>query len=99
MYESPIKVLNDLKRHAEREKHDAEVRAKAFDEFAKKLIERLEAYEHSNLAEWDSEECLHCKENRSKECCFRTCGECVWDKALEIVNQLAEQLKAGGKHE
>ena len=60
-------------------------------EFIEKLIGRLEEYKDSHLIEHDSEECLHCQENEDDWCNCRDCSICVWDKAVEIVNQLAEE--------
>ena len=62
-------------------------------EFVEKLMGSLEEYEYSHLIEHDSEECLHCQENEDDCCGFRNCFVCVWDKAKEIVNQLAEEYK------
>ena len=61
------------------------------NEFIEKLIGRLEEYKDSHLIEHDSEECLHCQENEDDWCNCRDCSICVWDKAVEIVNQLAEE--------
>ena len=59
-------------------------------EFIEKLIERLEEYKYSHLIERDSEMLEHCKE-KEMDCEGSDCFLCVWDKATEIVNQLAEE--------
>lgn len=59
-------------------------------EFVEKLIERLEKYKYSHLIERDSEMLEHCKE-KEMDCEGSDCFLCVWDKATEIVNQLAEE--------
>ena len=64
-------------------------------QFVEKLIGRLEEYKDSHLIEHDSEECLHCQENEDDWCNCRDCSICVWDKAVEIVNQLAEEYNNG----
>ena len=61
------------------------------NEFAEKLIERLEEYKYTHLIERDSEQCLHCTEidcENGTDCTF-----CILDKAKEIVNKLAEEYK------
>ena len=62
-------------------------------EFIDELISMLEEYEYSNLIEHDSEQCLHCQGNDDDGCGFRDCFTCVWDKAIEIVNKLADEYK------
>lgn len=63
-------------------------------EFVEKLIERLEEYKYSHLIERDSEMLEHCKE-KEMDCEGSDCFLCVWDKATEIVNQLAEEYNNG----
>lgn len=60
---------------------------KAFE----KIIEKLEEYEYENLVEHDSEQSQHCKD--IGDCEMRDCVLCVFDKAIEIVKQEAEQYK------
>ena len=62
-------------------------------EFIEKLIERLEEYKYSHLIERNSEQCEHCKD--VEDCVNRDCSLCIWDKSIEIVNQLAEEHKGG----
>ena len=62
-------------------------------QFIDKLIERLEEYKYSHLVEHDSERLEHCKE-KEKYCEGSDCFLCVWDKAIEIVNQLAEEYSS-----
>ena len=62
-------------------------------EFIDKLIERLEEYKYTHLIEHDSERLKHCKEVGHKACDGVDCFLCVWYKATEIVNQLAEEYK------
>lgn len=63
-------------------------------EFVEKLIDRLEEYKYSHLVERDKERLEHCTENeRAEHCEGIDCFWCVWDKATEIVNQLAEEYK------
>ena len=58
-------------------------------EVFEKLIKKLEEYEHENLIEHDSEIANHCK----KDCQYNNdCALCVWDKAIEIVKQAAEEF-------
>lgn len=61
-------------------------------EVFEKLIKKLEEYEHENLIEHDSEIANHCR----KDCQYNNdCTLCVWDKAIEIVKQEAEQYNGG----
>lgn len=60
-------------------------------EFIEKLIYRLEEYKDSHLIEHNSERLKHCKEVGHRACDGADCFLCVWDKATEIVNQLAEE--------
>lgn len=61
-------------------------------EVFEKLIKKLEEYEHENLIEHDSEIANHCK----KDCQYNNdCALCVWDKAIEIVKQAAEDYNNG----
>lgn len=65
-------------------------------EFIEKLIERLEEYKYSHLVEHDKERLEHCTENeRAEHCEGIDCFWCVWDKSIEIVNQLAEEYNNG----
>ena len=61
-------------------------------EFVEKLIGRLEEYKYSHLVERDLERFEHCKENE-KHCEGNDCFWCVWDKAKQIVNELAEEYE------
>lgn len=63
-------------------------------EFIEKLISRLEEYKESHLVEHDSEQCLHCQE---KGVCgeLDDCSLCIWDKATEMANQLADEYNNG----
>ena len=54
-----------------------------------KIIEKLEEYEYENLVEHDSEQSQHCKD--AGDCEMRDCTLCIFDKAIEIVKQEAEQ--------
>lgn len=58
-----------------------------------KIIEKLEEYEYENLVEHDSEQSQHCKD--IGDCEMRDCVLCVFDKAIEIVKQEAEQYNNG----
>lgn len=58
-------------------------------EFIEKLIGRLEEYKYSHLIERDSGQTEHCL--GQEDCEMMDCTLCVWDKAIEIVNQLAEE--------
>ncbi len=61
-------------------------------EVFEKLIKKLEEYEHENLIEHDSEIANHCR----KDCQYNNdCTLCVWDKAIEIVKQAAEDYNNG----
>lgn len=65
-------------------------------EFVEKLIGRLEEYKYSHLVEHDKERLEHCTENeRAEHCEGIDCFWCVWEKAIEIVNQLAEEYNNG----
>lgn len=59
-------------------------------EFIDKLIEILEEYKYSHLVEHDVERLEHCKENE-EECEGSDCFFCLWDKAIQIINELAEE--------
>lgn len=58
---------------------------KAFE----KIIEKLEEYKYLYLVERDSEQSQHC--NDVVDCELKDCSLCVFDKAIEIVKQEAEQ--------
>ena len=62
-------------------------------EFVEKLIDRLEEYKYSHLIERDSGQSEHCL--GQDDCEMMDCTLCVWDKAKEIVNQLAEEHNNG----
>ena len=64
----------------------------AIDE--KVLIERLEEYKYTHLVACDSERLEHCKENE-KDCEGNDCFLCVWEKAIEIVKDLASEHNNG----
>ena len=61
-------------------------------EVFEKIIEKLEEYEYENLVEHDSEMANHCKQDCND---VSDCTLCVWDKAIEIVKQEAEQYNNG----
>ena len=58
-----------------------------------KIIEKLEEYKYENLVEHDYEQSQHCKD--IGDCGMRDCVLCVFDKAIEIVKQEAEQYNNG----
>ena len=58
-----------------------------------KIIEKLEEYKYENLVEHDYEQSQHCKD--IGDCEMRDCVLCVFDKAIEIVKQEAEQYING----
>lgn len=58
-----------------------------------KIIEQLEEYKYENLVERNSEQMQHCKQ--AGDCEMRDCTLCVFDKAIEIVKQEAEQYDNG----
>ena len=58
-----------------------------------KIIEKLEKYKYENLVEHDYEQSQHCKD--IGDCEMRDCVLCVFDKAIEIVKQEAEQYNNG----
>ena len=63
-------------------------------EFVEKMIGRLEEYKYSHLVEHDKERLEHCTEDeRAEHCEGIDCFWCVWNKSIEIVNQLAEEYK------
>lgn len=57
-----------------------------------KIIEKLEEYRDENLVEHDSEMANHCKQDCND---INDCTLCVWDKAIEIVKQTAEEHNNG----
>lgn len=64
-------------------------------EFLENMISRLEEYKYSHLLEHNSEECLHCQENKDYWNCFnRNCLVCMCDRTISIVNELAEEYSA-----
>ena len=62
-------------------------------EVLEKIIEKLEEYRDENLVEHDSEQSQHCID--VGDCGMRDCALCVFDKAIEIVKQEAEQYNNG----
>ena len=54
-----------------------------------RILERLEEYKYSHLVEHDSESIEHCKE-QEKSCEGSVCLLCIWDKAIEIVQEVAK---------
>lgn len=58
-----------------------------------KIIEKLDEYEYENLVEHDSEQSQHCKD--AGDCKGMDCSLCVFNKAIEIVKQEAEQYNNG----
>ena len=57
-----------------------------------KIIERLEEYKYSHLAEHNNERLEHCTENeRGEHCDGIDCFWCVWERAIEIVKEVAEE--------
>lgn len=54
-----------------------------------KIIKKLEEYKYENLVERNSEQMQHCKD--VGDCEGIDCVLCVFDKAIEIVKQEAEQ--------
>ena len=61
-------------------------------EILEKIIEKLEEYSDENLVEHDSEMANHCKQDCNDA---NDCTLCVWDKAIEIVKQTAEEYNNG----
>ena len=57
-----------------------------------KIIEKLEEYRDENLVEHDSEMANHCKQDCND---INDCTLCVWDKAIEIINQTAAEYNNG----
>lgn len=66
------------------------------NEFIEKLIERLEEYEQTHLIERDTELSLHCQKDCGPLC---DCTLCVWDKAKDIVKELAEEYESKQREE
>lgn len=62
-----------------------------------KIIEKLEKYKDESLIEHDSEESLHCQENEDDWCSCRNCFVCVWQKAMRIIKEVAEEHNNGWK--
>ena len=58
-----------------------------------KILERLEKYENNDLIEHDSEECEHCKRIDCE--IGMTCSVCIMDKAISIVQEVAEEYNDG----
>ena len=63
-------------------------------EVFEKIIEKLEEYRDENLVEHDFEMANHCKQDCNGND-VSDCTLCVWDKAIEIVKQEAEQYNNG----
>ena len=62
-------------------------------EVFEKIIEKLDEYKYENLVEHDSEQSQHCKD--AGDCKGMDCSLCVFNKAIEIVKQEAEQYNNG----
>ena len=62
-------------------------------EVFEKIIKKLEEYEYENFADRDSTPSKHCKD--VVDCEEMNCLLCVFDKAIEIVKQEAEQYNNG----
>lgn len=63
-----------------------------------KIREKLQEYQQSHLIEHDSEECLHCSERQFCEtdiCDMANCNVCIWDKAINIINQVEAEYNNG----
>lgn len=53
-----------------------------------KILAKLEDYKYSHLVEHDSERIEHCKEQEG-HCEGSDCFLCIWDRAIEIVQEVA----------
>ena len=58
-----------------------------------KIVERLEIYEYNNLIEHNEELCEHCKKTDCDS--LMNCSVCIMDKAISIVNEIAEEYNGG----
>ena len=80
------------------QEHDRREREKTIDEFAKKLKERLIAMQQAEL---QGEDLCHCSES-GEDCRYMyqdvTCQYCAREQAIKDVDEIAEQLKEGGKY-
>ena len=61
---------------------------KAFEE----ILEELEKYKCSHLIERTSEQLIHCTETEDGECFGVECTMCVFNKAIKIVQEVAEEF-------
>ena len=81
------------------ERYDRELRAKAIDEFAERLKERLTGMQ---MAELQGEDVCPCSES-GEDCPYINqhigCQYCAREQTIKDVDEIAEQLKEGGKHE
>lgn len=59
-----------------------------------KILEKLEDYKYSHLVEHDSESIEHCKEQEG-HCEGSDCFLCIWDRAIEIVKEIAKEYGNG----
>lgn len=81
--------------------HDAEVRAdereKAIDEFAERMKERLKGMQ---MAELQGEDVCPCSES-GEYCPYINqdigCQYCAREQTIKDIDEIAEQLKEGGK--
>ena len=62
---------------------------KAFE----KIVERLEIYEYNNLIEHNEELSEHCKKTDCDS--VVNCSVCIMDKAISIVQEIAEEYDNG----
>ena len=58
-----------------------------------KIVERLEIYEYNNLIEHNEELSEHCKKTDCDS--VVNCSVCIMDKAISIVNEIAEEYNNG----
>lgn len=72
-----------------------EIRAKAIDEFAERMKERLKGMQ---MAELQGEDVCPCAET-GKECPYINqdigCQYCAREHTIKVVDEIAEQLKGG----
>ena len=77
----------------ELEEHDKEIRAKAIDEFAERIKERIVSMQ---MAELQGEDICPCAEN-GKECPYINqdigCQYCAREQTIKDIEQIAEELK------
>ena len=76
-----------------------EVRAKAIDEFAERMKERLKGMQ---MAELQGEDVCPCSKS-GEDCPYMYqnigCQYCAREQTIKDIEEVAEQLKEGGKHE